>query len=95
MVDIRNLLLCITATPMMRQDADRCIRRREALCALRYLLAEDGLSECVCVCVYVFVCLFAFLSVCVSKKASPPISAGFQPDCEVRGELSVVQSSVM
>ena len=33
----------------MRQDADRCIRRSEALCALRYLLAEDAyLSVCVC-----------------------------------------------
>ena len=53
MVDSHNLLICVAAIPLMRQDADRCIRSSEALCALRYLLAEDGLSACVCVCVCV------------------------------------------
>ena len=51
MVDSQNLLICVAAIPLMRQDADHCIRSREALCALRYLLAEDGLSECVILCV--------------------------------------------
>lgn len=56
MVGSRNFLLGITAISSMRQDADRCIRSSEALCALRYLLPEDGLSECVILC---------FLSKCI------------------------------